>query len=436
MGLILKDRVLETCTSPGTGTVTLLGATVGYQTFSAAVGNGNTTYYTIADQSGANWEVGIGSYTSTGNTLTRTTVLSSSNGGTLTNFNSGTQNVFVTYPSEEAIYNNGTSIVGPTGSSLAPANGGTGATTLTGYVYGNGTSAMTASTTIPTSSLSGTLAVGNGGTGTTTLTANGVVYGNATSAVGVTAVGTTGQVLVGNTGAAPSWATLSSSAVTSITGTTNQITASASTGAVTLSIPASATTGQWIANQTTSGSSSQGAFAYGTLSYTDNNHILTMQSSQNTYIQMEIQNTNSGNAASSDVVVGNNNTTASTYYGDFGMNSSGWTGTGAFTAPNNVYLTATSGDLAIGTTTSNQIRFAVNGGTTDALTISTAGNVTTPNVLAGAEVVASNGLILNSATVSASYSIPSGSNALSVGPISIATGQTVTVPTGNRWVVL
>jgi hypothetical protein len=436
MGLILKDRVLETCTSPGTGTVTLLGATVGYQTFSTAVGNGNTTYYTIADQSGANWEVGIGTYTSTGNTLTRTTVLSSSNGGTLTNFNSGTQNVFVTYPSEEAIYNNGTSIVGPTGSSLAPANGGTGATTLTGYVYGNGTSAMTASTTIPTSSLSGTLAVGNGGKGATTLTANGVVYGNGTSAVGVTAVGTTGQVLVGNTGAAPSWATLSSSAVTSITGTTNQITASASTGAVTLSIPASATTGQWIANQTTSGSSTQGAFAYGTLGYSDVNHILTMAASQNNYIQMEIQNTNSGNTASSDVVVGNNNTTASTYYGDFGMNSSGWTGTGAFTAPNNVYLTATSGDLAIGTTTSNQIRFAVNGGTTDALTISTAGNVTTPNVLTGAEVVASNGLILNSATVSTSYSIASGNNAMSVGPMTVASGQSVTVPSGSRWVVL
>jgi hypothetical protein len=151
---------------------------------------------------------------------------------------------------------------------------------------------------------------------------------------------------------------------------------------------------------------------------------------------MEIQNTNSGNTASSDVVVGNNNTTASTYYGDFGMNSSGWTGTGAFTAPNNVYLTATSGDLAIGTTTSNQIRFAVNGGTTDALTISTAGNVTTPNVLTGAEVVASNGLILNSATVSASYSIASGNNAMSVGPMTVASGQTVTVPSGSRWVVL
>lgn len=58
MALVLKDRVLETCTSPGTGTITLLGAVTGYQAFST-VGNGNTCYYAIADQNGANWEVGI-----------------------------------------------------------------------------------------------------------------------------------------------------------------------------------------------------------------------------------------------------------------------------------------------------------------------------------------------------------------------------------------
>lgn len=104
MTLILKDRVLETCTSPGTGAVTLLGAATGYQAFSATIGNGNTCYYTIADQNGANWEVGVGTYSSGANTLARTTVLSSSNGGSLTNFNSGTQNVFVTYPSEQAVY--------------------------------------------------------------------------------------------------------------------------------------------------------------------------------------------------------------------------------------------------------------------------------------------------------------------------------------------
>ena len=103
MALVLKDRVLETCSAPGTGAVTLLGAVTGYQTFSSAIGNANTCYYTIADQNGSNWEVGIGTYATSGNTLTRTTVLSSSNAGSTVNFATGTQNVFVTYPSERSV---------------------------------------------------------------------------------------------------------------------------------------------------------------------------------------------------------------------------------------------------------------------------------------------------------------------------------------------
>ena len=104
MAFLIKDRVLETCNSPGTGAVTLLGAVTGYQSFSSAFSstNGTTTYYCIADQGGANWEVGLGTW-NTGNTLTRTTVLSSSNGGSTTNFASGTQNIFCTYPSEKAV---------------------------------------------------------------------------------------------------------------------------------------------------------------------------------------------------------------------------------------------------------------------------------------------------------------------------------------------
>ena len=104
MAFVVKDRVQETCLSPGTGTVTLLGASTGYQTFSAAIGNGNTTYYAIADQSGANWEVGLGTYSSSGNTLARTTVLASSNAGSLVNFSSGTQNVWVDYPAGKSVY--------------------------------------------------------------------------------------------------------------------------------------------------------------------------------------------------------------------------------------------------------------------------------------------------------------------------------------------
>jgi hypothetical protein len=103
MALVLADRVQETTTTTGTGTVTLAGAVSGYQTFSA-VGDGNSTYYTIAG--GAEWEVGIGTYTASGTTLSRTTVISSSNSGSLVTFSAGTKNVFVTYPAARSIPTN------------------------------------------------------------------------------------------------------------------------------------------------------------------------------------------------------------------------------------------------------------------------------------------------------------------------------------------
>jgi len=100
MALVLADRVQETTTTTGTGTITLAGAVSGFQTF-AAVGDGNSTYYTIAGTS--EWEVGIGTYTASGTTLSRTTVLSSSNSGSLVNFSAGSKNVFVTYPAARAV---------------------------------------------------------------------------------------------------------------------------------------------------------------------------------------------------------------------------------------------------------------------------------------------------------------------------------------------
>jgi hypothetical protein len=100
MALILADRVQETTTTTGTGTVTLAGAASGFQSF-AAIGDGNSTYYTITGTS--EWEVGIGTYTSSGTTLSRTTVLSSSNSGSLVSFSAGSKNVFVTYPASVAV---------------------------------------------------------------------------------------------------------------------------------------------------------------------------------------------------------------------------------------------------------------------------------------------------------------------------------------------
>jgi len=102
MALSLGDRIQETTTTAGTGTVTLLGAVTGYQSF-AVVGNANTTYYCIAGLGTAEWEVGIGTYTLSGTTLARTTVLASSNSGSLVVFSAGTKSVFVTYPAEKSV---------------------------------------------------------------------------------------------------------------------------------------------------------------------------------------------------------------------------------------------------------------------------------------------------------------------------------------------
>jgi hypothetical protein len=103
MALALKDRVKESSVSTGTGTITLDGATGPYQTFSV-IGDGNTTYYAIVGQTTNEWEVGIGTYTASGTTLSRDTILSSSASGAAVNFSAGTKDVFVTYPSEKSVY--------------------------------------------------------------------------------------------------------------------------------------------------------------------------------------------------------------------------------------------------------------------------------------------------------------------------------------------
>ena len=113
MALVLKDRVKETSTTAGTGTLTLAGAVTGFQAFSV-VGNGNTTYYAIVDAATGDWEVGLGTYTSSGTTLSRDTVLSSSNGGSLVTFAGNPKDVFVTYPSEKSVYEDASNVVNAT----------------------------------------------------------------------------------------------------------------------------------------------------------------------------------------------------------------------------------------------------------------------------------------------------------------------------------
>jgi hypothetical protein len=102
MALVVKDRVKETSTTSGTGTLTLAGASTGFQTFSSAIGNGNTTYYSISDATAGTWEVGLG--TVGAGTLARTTILASSNAGSAVNFAANSKDVFCTYPASKAVF--------------------------------------------------------------------------------------------------------------------------------------------------------------------------------------------------------------------------------------------------------------------------------------------------------------------------------------------
>ena len=102
-----------------------------------------------------------------------------------------------------------------------------------------------------------------------------------------------------------------------------------------------------------------------TPSYNVTNNLGSFVSSVNTYNQLVIQNKSNGSAASANLVVNNDSSTDSTFYGEIGINSSAFSGTGAFNAPNAVYVSATSGPLVLGTTTSHPIRVVVNSGATD-----------------------------------------------------------------------
>ena len=201
MAFVLKDRVKETTTTTGTGPVVLAGEAGGFQDFSSAIGNTNTTYYAIVHQSLDEWEVGIGTYGSASNNLTRNTVLSSSTGSSI-NFSSGTKDVFVTLPASQVVH---------TSASPSFTN-----VSILGNLTVGGTVTVTSSATFKNHVSSSTLAV----TGITSiggsLVGTSATFGDkvSVSALAVTGITSIGGSLVGTSATFSNHVSVNSLAIT------------------------------------------------------------------------------------------------------------------------------------------------------------------------------------------------------------------------------
>jgi len=335
------------------------------------------------------------------------------------------------------------------GGTIATGYGGTGLTSFTsgGALYATSTSSLT----------SGTLPVTAGGTAATTFTANGVLYGNGTSALGVTGAGTTGQVLLANTSGAPTWGSVpSTGAVNTFQTSLNGLTpSSATSGAVTLAGTLGAI----------SGGTGLSAYTTGDIIYASATNTLAALAdvaTGNALISGGVGVAPSwGKIGLTTHVSGTlpvaNGGTGQTTYTDGQLligNTTGNTLTKAsLTAGTGISITPGSGSISIASTVTSGVTITNDTTTATALypsfTSATSGSVSGLSVTSTKltfvpstgtftvpNVEASNGMIVNSKTVSTNYSIPVGSNALAAGPITVASGASVTIPSGSRWVVL
>ena len=469
MALVVKDRVQETTTTSGTGTLTLAGAVAGYQAFSSAIGNGNTTFYTIYDNIAQVWEVGIG--TVGAGTLARTTVLSNSSGTTSPiSLPGNAAAVFCTYPAEQSVNldaSNNVSALGTIGSgtwqgtTVGVSYGGTGVTASSGansvmlrdanqnvavnrLNQSNTSTAAAGSITALTaaSSYSQTLT----GTGNQTYTmpdattlTTGVAFVFNNNATGTLTLQdyATGPIGIITTGGAVELVLLNNGTVAGTWDVHGYLPEAVTWGTNALALGTTIITGgTWNGGTITSGyggtglttfaaannalySTSSSALAAGTLpvaaggtgqtSYTDG-QLLIGNSTGNTLTKASLT---AGTGIS--ITPGNGSISiASTVSGAAITND-----TTTATAEYPLFAAATTGSLATVYTSNSNYLYTPSTGELKAKVMNS-----------------TNGIQVNSNTVASSYTIAASSNGLSVGPMTISGGATVTVSTGSIWVVL